>query len=162
MPARRVVRTLKVGEVVNCRRRRRVWGISVLLAGRRKANKDNVIVIASASLSGQLLANYRLRWEIETLFGCLKTRGFRLEDTHLTKQERVSRLLGWLATLVLLGGSIRRVGERKKPLKRKKHGRLEKSVFRAGLDYLRRHLCRPTENGQRQESRRLILLLSCT
>lgn len=90
-----------------------MWGISVLLAGRRKANKDNVIVIASASLSGQLLANYRLRWEIETLFGCLKTRGFRLEDTHLTKQERVSRLLGWLATLVLLGGSIRRVGDEK-------------------------------------------------
>jgi hypothetical protein len=162
MAARQVVRTLKIGEVVKCRRKRRVWGIEVLLAGRRKANKDHVIVIASASLKGQLMAHYRLRWEIETLFGCLKTRGFRLEDTHLTKQERVSRLLGLLVLAFCWAFLSGELVMRKKPLKRKKHGRLEKSVFRAGLDYLRRHLCRPTENGQKQESRRLILLLSCT
>ena len=37
------------------------------------------------------------RWQIETLFGCLKTRGFNFEDTHLTDPERLSKLLGLLA-----------------------------------------------------------------
>ncbi len=31
---------------------------------------------------------YRRRWEIETMFGCLKTRGFRMEDTHITDPDK--------------------------------------------------------------------------
>ncbi len=33
---------------------------------------------------------YSFRWEIENLFGALKTRGFRFEDTHLNDLERKS------------------------------------------------------------------------
>ena len=46
------------------------------------------------------MKGYALRWNIETLFGILITRGFCLEATHLTEQERLRKLLV-LLTLVL-------------------------------------------------------------
>jgi hypothetical protein len=161
MKARRLLSRGKIGEAINCRRRRKLWNVSVRLSGRRKACGDNVIVASSENVS-DLLSSYRLRWQIETLFGCLKTRGFCLEATHLTETERVSRLLSLLSLAfcwAMLSGEI---ASAQKPLKRKKHGRLEKSVFRAGIDYLRRLLCRPAENGEKQERKQLILLLSRT
>jgi len=37
--------------------------------------------------------DYGLRWGIESMFSDFKTRGFGLEDTHLERPERVSRLM---------------------------------------------------------------------
>jgi hypothetical protein len=37
-------------------------------------------------------ARYGLRWEIETLFGCLKGRGFNLEDTRVVGYLRMKKL----------------------------------------------------------------------
>ena len=34
---------------------------------------------------------------METLFGALKSRGFNLEDTHLTDPQRLAKLMGLLA-----------------------------------------------------------------
>jgi hypothetical protein len=34
-----------------------------------------------------------LRWEIETLFGCLKGRGFNLEETRVVDYLRIKKLL---------------------------------------------------------------------
>ena len=161
MKARRLLSRGKIGEAINCRRARKLWSVPVRLSGRRKADGDNVIVVSSENVT-ELLSNYRLRWQIETLFGCLKTRGFCLEATHLTETERISRLLCLLSLAfcwAMLGGQL---ATARKPLKRKKHGRLEKSVFRAGIDYVRWLLCRPANNGQKQERERLILLLSRT
>ncbi|MBK8537096.1 MAG: transposase [Candidatus Competibacteraceae bacterium] len=36
---------------------------------------------------------YKERWQIETLFSGLKSRGFNLEETHVTDPERIKRLL---------------------------------------------------------------------
>ena len=43
------------------------------------------------------LADYRLRWGIETLFATLKTRGFNLESTHCLAAERLNKLVSLLA-----------------------------------------------------------------
>jgi hypothetical protein len=161
MKARRLLSQGKVGEAVNCRRRRQLWNVRVRLSGRRKACGDNVIVVSSENVS-ELLTSYRLRWQIETLFGCLKSRGFCLEATHLTETERISRLLCLLALAFCWAMLSGQLATKRKPLKRKKHGRLEKSVFRAGIDYLRRLLCRPASNREKHERKQLILLLSCT
>ena len=32
-----------------------------------------------------MIEDYYQRWHIETLFGCLKSRGFDLEATHMTE-----------------------------------------------------------------------------
>jgi hypothetical protein len=39
-----------------------------------------LLVVASGSLVQDAIKIYGLRWEIETLFGCLKGRGFKLEE----------------------------------------------------------------------------------
>ena len=88
--ASKMCRTLKTDERAEFRRCRQLWDQSVFLAVCRKANGDNEIVISSER-SGRILIEYGMRWQIETLFGILKTRGFRLEETHLTNGERVSK-----------------------------------------------------------------------
>lgn len=156
-------RTLKSGERVELQRRRILWNQAVFVAVCRKRGGDNVLVI-STERRGRILLEYRMRWQIETLFGCLKTRGFRLEDTHLTDGERVSKLLSLpaLATVwALLSGELE---SREKPLKTKNHGRLEKSILRLGFETLRNCFCQAvlTNFRQKQQFQQLILLLSCT
>lgn len=159
--AARLCRTLKIGERLELRGKRLLWKQSVYIAVCRKADGDNVLVIASEQ-SGKLLLEYGARWKIETLFGILKTRGFRLEDTHLTEVERVSKLLSLLTLAVswaMLAGELK---NQTKPLKTKKHGNLEKSIFRLGFETLRNCFCQITTNfRQKQRFQQLTLLLSC-
>ena len=74
---------------------------------------------------------------IETLFQSLKGRGFNLEETHLQEPERISKLF---AVLALAFCWCYKVGEWRNsviPIKTKSHGRLAKSVFRYGAEWLR-------------------------
>lgn len=159
MRASKLLQSTPIGGRLICRRRRRICGVAVSIAAVRKADGDNVIVISSLASAEKALSNYCSRWQIETLFGCLKTRGFNLEETHVTVPERVSRLVALLAVgfcWALLTGKV--ICERK-ALRTKKHERFEQSVFRAGLDCLGHLFGRPGRNGQRQERQQLILLL---
>lgn len=113
----------------------RLWGMTVWGIGMRIRN-DSLIVITTDE-PDTALDDYAQRWEIETLFGCLKSRGFNFEETHLTEYERISKLLA-LLTLALCW--CLRVGEwqhEHTPIALKKHGRRAKSLFRYGLDTLR-------------------------
>ncbi|MEM1009544.1 MAG: IS4 family transposase [Myxococcota bacterium] len=74
-----------------------IWGCSVHVEGMR-LDGDYLIVVSTAT-SGIIKA-YQKRWSIETLFGNLKRRGFHLEDTHLTKPERLSKLFALLSVLL--------------------------------------------------------------
>jgi hypothetical protein len=124
-----------VGEARLLPRPRRVWGMTVYVVGMRI--KNDYLILITNDAPDTALDDYAQRWEIETLFGCLKSRGFNFEDTHLTKPERISKLLGVL-TLALCW--CLRIGEwlhAKKPIAIKKHGRRAKSLFRYGLDRLR-------------------------
>jgi len=159
--AGRMLRTAKLETPVHCRRMRCLWNHWVWLSGVRKANGELVLVVSTGE-SGKALSNYCLRWQIETLFGVLKTRGFRLEDTHLTETDRISRLLSLLAIAFCWAMKAGEFVVRQKPLKRKKHGRLEKSIFRAGLDTLRRLFSRPSNKGQKRDKKLFISFLSRT
>lgn len=160
--ASKLWRTLPVEARMECRRRRKLWNTPVFVAVCRKEDGDAVIVVSSER-SGRILKEYGRRWEIETLFGCLKTRGFCLEETHLTKGERISRLLSLLTLAgcwALLAGELASL---ETSIKIKKHGRAERSVFRLGFDTLRNCFCQIQLNlGQKQRFQRLTLLLSCT
>jgi hypothetical protein len=135
MAAYRFFQNTRMGEARILRQPRRVWGMAVFVIGMRIKN-DYLILITTES-ADTALDDYAQRWEIETLFGCLKSRGFNFEDTHLTKPERISKLLG-LLTLALCWCLL--IGEwqhQQKPIAIKKHGRRAKSLFRHGLDRLR-------------------------
>lgn len=159
--ASKLCRTLKTNERLELKGRRKLWNNKVYVAVCKKEDGDNVLVISSEQ-SGKILLEYGERWKVETLFGVLKTRGFRLEDTHLTETERVSKLLSLLTIAVswaMLAGELE---VQQKPLKIKKHGNLEKSIFRLGFEVLRNCFCQVTTNfRQKQRFQQLTLLLSC-
>ncbi len=159
--ASRLCRTLKINQPIELRGKRLLWNKSVFVAVCRKADGDNVLVISNEQ-SGKILLEYGTRWKIETLFGILKTRGFRLEDTHLTEVERIGKLLSLLTIAVswaMLAGELESQAQ---PLKTKKHGNLEKSIFRFGFETLRNCFCQITANfRQKQRFKQLTLLLSC-
>ena len=160
--ASKMLKTMKTGERAEFRRRRKLWNQSVFVAVCRKADGDNVIVVSSER-TGRILLEYGQRWQIETLFGCLKTRGFRLEDTHLTDGRRISNLLSLLTLATVWGLLAGEIAARRTPPKIKKHGRPEKSIFRLGLETLRNCFCQMTTNlRQKQRFQQLTLLLSCT
>lgn len=128
--------SLTVGEVMVLRSARWVWGIRVFL-GAVRTEKEHAIIITDAYTSS-VVSDYARRWEIETLFGCLKSRGFDLEPTRLRDPQRLSKLL---ALLAIAFGWCYRVGEwqaQQKPIRRLKHKRPLYSLFRYGLDYLSR------------------------
>jgi len=97
----------------------------------------------------EAIDRYRRPWEIETLFGAPMSRGFDLEATHLRAPGRIRKLIALLPVAFIwahLVGLWRKGWEG--PLRRKKHGRLEKSVFRYGLDHLRRLLLLAGTTGE--------------
>lgn len=138
----------------------RVWGYPVAVEALRLDDGDLLVVIAPVG-SYNLVKDYALRWGIETLFGIFKTRGFCLESTHFTNDERVSKLFG-LLTLALCWAM--RTGlwlQQWQPIKIKKHGRRAKSLFRLGLDYLR-HLVLNSSAPNESDFCQSLQLLSCT
>ena len=84
------------------------------------------------------LASYRQRWTIETLFANLKTKGFNLEDTHITAPGKLSSLLAVLALTVTLCVKSGVAVARFQPIRIKKHGRKAQSLFALGLGALRK------------------------
>ena len=78
---------------------RRLWGYWVYVAALRLQDGQLLVVVTSESPEAAI-ADYAKRWNIETLFGCLKRRGFCLESTHLGDAQRLSKLLAVL-TLAL-------------------------------------------------------------
>jgi hypothetical protein len=127
---------------------------------------DELVVVVGAYRRGapaDLLADYRLRWGIESLFGALKSRGFDLESTHLRSGERLERLL---ALLALAFGWAHRTGlwvaeHVRAPRLIAKHGRRAKSLFRLGLDSLCQLLTAPAGLIPRTRFRLFATFLSC-
>lgn len=159
--ARHLFRSQRVGRAVLLKGARRLLGQALFVAGLRRPDGEYVIVCAPDE-SAALLEDYARRWEIETLFGCLKTRGFCLEATHVTDPERLRKLVALLALAFCWAHAVGEWLAQHEPLKIKKHGRLARSIFRHGFDHLRRILCNLASAAQQLAFRRVIQLLSCT
>lgn len=128
--------TLCPGEVQRRKRRVRVYGQQVFLTSLRRPEAGDVIV-ASNHYFKDALAWYAQRWAIETLFSCLKGRGFNLEASRLRDGERVERLMALLALSFAFAFRVGAWLSHRIPIRVKGHGRRARSVFRVGLDHLR-------------------------
>lgn len=115
---------------------KKIWKQELYLTG-MKIEKGDYLILVSPTLSYWAIEEYSKRWEIETLFGCLKKRGFRLEETHLTERLRIKKLVAVLAIAFCWAYKIGEWRNEIKPLKTKSHKRLEKSIFRYGFDLIR-------------------------
>ena len=129
---------LKRGEYEVFDTKRNVLGQSLFLSAMKLSNGE-LLIIASTHKPENAFDRYEHRWEIETLFSCLKKRGFNFEETRLLKQERIESML---SILTIAFAWCHKIGdwkhENEKPIKRKKHGRLSVSYFRYGLDSITR------------------------
>ena len=119
-----------------CPKRCWVFGLRLYVAVTKSKEGELVVLVCNADPDKALL-RYAQRWEIETLFSALKSRGFNLEDSHMMTTHRLDKLL---ALLALAFSWAHLVGEwcyEQRPLKLKAHGYLPKSYFKRGLDALR-------------------------
>lgn len=92
-PGRVLFRDLKPGGSRILRGRRKIGDVSVYISG-MKLPDGKFLIVASSDNPEIALETYAKRWQIETMFACLKTKGFRFENTHLTDLGRIDRLLG--------------------------------------------------------------------
>ena len=135
-------RDVKPGEQRVLPQGRRMWKQSIYLAGLRLADGE-LLVVATDCLSVDPIGHYGKRWQIETLFGCLKSKGFNFEDTHMVKPERIEKLLALLAIAFAWAHKVGEWRHEEKAIRVKKHGRKAQSWFRYGLDYLQDVLLNP-------------------
>jgi hypothetical protein len=159
LKAKVVFSALKINEHRVLRHRRQVWGHWVYVSALRLKDGKLLIVITNHRPQ-QAIADYGKRWGIETLFGCLKTRGFCLESTHLKDPERLSRMIA-LLTIALCWAFL--TGEwlaSQQAILIKKHGRKAKSIFRHGFDHLRGILF--NLESRIDELFQVLTFLSCT
>lgn len=91
------------------------------------------------------------------LFAALKSRGFQFEQTHVSESKRIEKLVAILA--LALAWAVK-VGEfltdRGEKIPIKKHKRKARSIFRIGLDFIRKNLLHHLPLNES------INLLSCT
>ena len=154
--------SLRPGGARHLAGRRPVWGCFVHLSALRLADGDFLFIASSGAPQAEALDAYADRWQVETLFGALKSRGFNLEDTHLTDPKRLAKLMGLLA---LAFAWTYRTGELlhdgPSPIRQKKTlSRPLKSFFRHGLDFLRNAVLNVTEKTH--EFIWALRVLSCT
>jgi hypothetical protein len=132
----------------------------VYLSGMRIINDKNqleFLIVATYYFDACALQVYAQRWSIECFFKAIKSAGFHIEDTHLTDQQRLNKLLAIVAIAFLW---VYRVGEYNNsltPIAIKTHQRRACSIFRYGLDQLNKALTHDD-----QLVRKYIQLLSCT
>ena len=79
---------------------------------------------------------YKRRWAIETLFQNLKSRGFELEETHLTEAGKTDGLFGVLALAAAWAVKTGELESVENPIEIKHNGRAQKSLFRLGCEII--------------------------
>ncbi len=143
-----------------------VFGVMVYvsLMKYRKDGKTEYLIVASRKRNKDALAEYRVRWQIETMFGCLKSRGFNFEETHLSEPSKIAKLLMLLGLGLCLAMLMREVQVeilQRVKMRLKKNRRLAKSLFRIGLDVLQNALFNRQKPKKERQLQVFIQLLSC-
>lgn len=114
------------------------------IGGKRLPNKEDYLIIISNTSPCEALENYKQRWSIEKLFNKLKTRGFNLEDTHMTALNKLEKLIGLVSIAFVwsfLAGELLIQTYKIRMVTTPKNSKRIKSVFDQGFKYLRKIIC---------------------
>ena len=144
-PAWVYINALKPGAVEELTKAR-VMGIRVFVVA-TLTPEGELLAVVTTKRPSKALQIYRERWKIETLFGAFKTRGFHLEDTHVTDMVRSERLFALLVITLVWAVRVGEFVSSCKPLKLKNHGYAAWSLFRRGLDCLKQILFTGRSDG---------------
>lgn len=145
VPVKNMFRDLKPNRYAVLPGKRWVNGLLLHVVGMALPNGERLVLVTDEN-PGRALENYKKRWGIETLFQCLKKRGFNFENTRMTFPERIDKLIALLAVAFAWCHIVGEWRNERRKIKIKKHGRKETSIFRYGLDYMRQLLLNFHEN----------------
>ena len=114
--------------------KRRGCGVKMTVCGLRTSTGE-LLILACHGIEGAAATQaYMRRWNIETGFEKLKTHGFHMESSRLRGDGKMELLLAALAIAMAWSYSCGTWSEKHiAPIKLKKHGRPEHSVFARGL-----------------------------
>jgi hypothetical protein len=128
---------LKPGEQMELSNRRNLYGHKLKIWGAKSPTNGELMVVVSNEESKNNIEQYLQRWDIETLFGNLKGRGFDFEETRMVSHIKIRRLLFVLTLAYAWAFKIGLfIHQRVKTIPLKNHGRKLHSIFRVGLDFL--------------------------
>lgn len=96
-----------------------------------------LLYLIGTQRASQLKNIYRKRWTIEVFFQALKSRGFNLEKSCLKSIEKYRKLFAVVAMAYTICWATGIEDGRTNPVKVKKHGYPQYSVFRRGLNLMR-------------------------
>lgn len=102
-----------------------------------KDQKGELFYLIGSLPATQLKAAYRKRWSIEVFFQALKGRGFHLEKSGLRSLPKMRKLFAVTCIAYAMCWAVAIEEAKVKPVKRKKHGYPQYSVFRRGLNLIR-------------------------
>jgi hypothetical protein len=133
---------LRAEEVIQARKRLFyqenvvVDGVVVNLSISYDKNGELLYLIGTAQ--PQTLASwYKRRWTIEVFFQALKQRGFNLEDSSLRCIEKYRKLFALVSMAYTICWATGIEDGKSNPVRTKKHGYPQYSVFRRGLRLMR-------------------------
>lgn len=123
------------GQVVALFDKANVYGNGMQVVVTRAPDGD-LVALATDLPIHQTRATYRLRCSVECTFSAMKSPGFGLEDTAMTRADRLERLFGLVALAL---ACCLRVGLDRhawRPIPVKRHGRRAVSLVRYGWEQL--------------------------
>ena len=102
-----------------------------------KDHKGELLYLIGNLPAKKLKAAYRRRWSIEVFFQALKGRGFHLEKSGLRSLPKMRKLFAIACIAYAICWAVAIEDAKYKPVKRKKHGYPQYSIFRRGLNLIR-------------------------
>lgn len=150
MEVTRYNKTLKVSSVIKGNTRKgsqcdgkQYWlkDIQIFVHGFRYKNDNGKLedlIVASFENDFKVSDEYSKRWHIEVMFKNFKSKGFNIESTHVTNQERLCTLFGLLTLGYICAINAGKVILKENPemFKIANNGRPKISLFKAGFDEL--------------------------
>ncbi len=132
---------LKVGEAIFLEKTKCIVGCDLYAAGLRLPTGE-ILIVVSRHYDLNLLDDYKIRWQIESFFSALKTRGFNFESTHITDMEKLSKLMFVVSIALLWSYRSGEILEEITPTRIKKHGFKAKSLIKVGSEAISKALAR--------------------
>jgi len=100
-------------------------------------DNGDLLYLIGTSKPSELRKIYPKRWTIEVFFQALKARGFNLENSCLKSIQKYRKLFALVSIAYTICWAVGIEDGRVKPIKVKKHGYPQFSVFRRGLNLMR-------------------------
>ena len=113
----------------------------------KKIKNELVIVATNIPAPKSALRLYRKRRGIEYLFADAKTKGFNIEDTQMIDPSKLTTLFIMVSHSMTWSYRCSSQEMGRGSIRKKKHGRFEKSWFRTGLDALRNWILHDPEEA---------------